>query len=264
VPRLRKVGWANLDLAYGDSLTRGEKRRTLRGAAENLGIVAAEFTHADKLAGEAVRDLVTVKGLEHVDRSRGSLVISAHLSNWEWMGPALAGLGIRLAAVARPLDDPRLNLFVDEVRRATGMNTVPKKGAAPELLRLLKEGWMVLVLIDQSPRTSAVPVRFFGQPCWATIGPVMAGLRAGVPVHALCMIREPDGRYTLELSPALSMTRSGDLHRDLVENTQRCQDAIETMVRAHPEQWLWFHRRWKPRPRLEHKWSGRGWAHAED
>jgi KDO2-lipid IV(A) lauroyltransferase len=85
----------------------------------------------------------------------------------------------------------------------------------------------------------------------------MAALRTQAPVHAAFMTRRPDGRYTIEFSAEIPMTRSGSLLRDLVENTQRCQDAIETFVRRNPGQWLWLHRRWRPRPRLEQEWNAR-------
>jgi hypothetical protein len=53
------------------------------------------------------------------------------------------------------------------------------------------------------------------------------------------------------------MRNSGQYLEDLVFNTQRCQDALETIIRAHPEQWLWFHQRWRKRERLEKEWAFR-------
>ena len=69
------------------------------------------------------------------------------------------------------------------------------------------------------------------------------------------MTRDPDGKYTLRIGAPLQLTRTGHLRADIVENSQRCQDAIEQLVRAHPEQWLWAHRRWKARPQLEAEWQ---------
>jgi len=141
--------------------------------------------------------------------------------------------------------------------------TIPKEGGGRDVIRLLREGYLVGVLIDQQPRDSAVPVTFFGQPCWGTIAPVMAAIRARVPVYPIGMARNADGRYTLRFYPALDMTRSSDLRQDLVTNSQRCQDAIEHIIRTHPEQWLWLHRRWKPRERLASEWEARS-RRAED
>lgn len=257
LPRGRKVAMANLDLAFGDVLTRAEKVRIVKRAMESVAIGAAEFARIPALRGKLLESQVRWAGFERIDASRGCLVIGAHLGNWEWMAPALHARGCRMAVVVRPLDEPRLNRMVDRTRRAGGVRTLEREGAGREVIRLLREGWVVGVLIDQNPRSSAVPVRFFDQPCWATIAPVMAALRARVPVHAIRMTREPEGTYTFEILPATSMTRTGDLRRDLVENTQRCQDVIEGLIRRYPEQWLWFHRRWKKRTRLEMEWQAR-------
>ncbi|GMV94338.1 MAG: hypothetical protein AMXMBFR82_41160 [Candidatus Hydrogenedentota bacterium] len=257
VPRVRKVALANLDHAYGDQLTDTEKRRIARGAAENVGIVAAEFSRIPLLDSETIRDYVQFTGLEHFEKSRGAFLISAHLANWEWMAPALTAMGLRLAEVVRPLDDPRLNRYVDATRTAQGVRTIGKERSGAEIMRLLKDGWIVGVLVDQSPREAAVPVRFFGQACWATVAPAMVATRAKVPIHVVTMARETSGRYTMTISPPVALSRTGNLREDLVGMTQRCQDLIEAEIRKYPEQWLWLHRRWKERPRLEADWQAR-------
>lgn len=257
VPRIRKVGFANLDLAYGDSLTRAEKRRILRDSVDNVAVVAAEFSRLRVRARTGFEDCVRVEGVEHIDRRQGVLLVSGHQGNWEWMASIMAGFGYKVAEVVRPLDHAALNRFVDAFRTAPGVRTIPKHAAGGEVLRLLRAGWLVGILIDQAPRENGVPVTFFGAPCWATAAPALVAARARVPVHPVAMIRQPDGAYVLEIRPALSLVRTGSLADDLAENTQRCQAALETLVRDHPGQWLWFHRRWKRRPRLEREWAAR-------
>ena len=257
VPRVRRVALANLDLAYGEELSRREKVRIAREAAENVGIVAAEFSHIPRITPAFVEKHVELQGLEHFNVERGGLIIGAHLSNWEWMASVLRTRFPSVAEVVRPMNDPRLNNFVDGTRRAVGVETVPKEGAGPEVIRLLRAGGILGLLIDQSPRENAVPIQFFGHTCWGTIAPVMAAARTRTPIHVVSMTRDRRGRYTLEFHPPLEMTRSGDLQADLLVNTQRCQDAIEDIVRRHPGQWLWLHRRWKPRPRLDEEWEQR-------
>jgi len=85
----------------------------------------------------------------------------------------------------------------------------------------------------------------------------MVATRAKVPINVVTMVRDRSGHYTLTISPRIELTRSGNWRQDLVDITQRCQDYIEAEVRKHPEQWLWLHRRWKPRPRLEAEWRAR-------
>lgn len=257
VPRVRRVALENLDLAYGDALTAAEKRRIARGAAKSVGIVASEFSRIPTLDDAACRRLVVIEGTENLDRERGGFLLGAHLGNWEWMATVISGLGFKTAEVVRPLDDPVLNAYVERIRRARGVHTIDKEGAGPEIMRLLREGWVVGVLADQSPRTSAVPVTFFGQPCWATIAPAMVACRMRLPIYVMTMTRGPRGRYTAKISPPIRLDVPGDLRDRLLAITQHCQDILEAEIRSCPDQWLWLHRRWKRRPRLEAEWRER-------
>ncbi len=255
IPRIRREGLKNLDLAYGDERTRSEKIRILKGAAKNVGIVAAEFSRTQHLAENSFADMVELRGAGHVDLSQPVVFISAHFGNWEWLAPAMSARGIAVAGIMRPLDDPGLNAYVKRIRSATGTILIERDHAAALMLKLLRERTTVGVLIDQSPRQSAVPVTFFGTPTWATIAPVMAAIRGKAAIHPVSMVRQPDGRYVLSVAPALERIKTGNLRHDLAANAQQCQDAIELMIREHPDQWLWLHRRWKKRERLEQEWK---------
>ncbi len=257
VPRMKTIGRANLDLAYGDSLSVEEKDRILRGAVRNLGIVAVEFSRMNRLTPEEIDRYVSVKGFSNVSRDRGAVMVGAHLGNWEWLMPAGVHLGLDMIIVVREFDEPRMNALVDRVRQDSGARTIAKTAAMGPLLRKVREGAVAGLLADQSPRDNGVPVTFFGRRTWATAGPVLIALRAHVPVHPISMVRDENGHYTFEFFPALEMAHTGNLFEDLEENTQRCQDALEAIIRAHPEQWLWFHRRWKTRDRLEQEWNAR-------
>jgi len=257
LPRLHRIGMDNLNLAYGDTISPAEKKRILVGAMDNLAITAAEFSRLPSLRGDASQGWADIVGQENVDTTRSGILIGGHHSNWELMAACVPRYGIHMAVVVRPLRHPALNAAIDNIRRAASSDTVPKAGAGPEVARRLKDGQFVGVLIDQSPRESAVPVTFFGQPCWATVAPVMLAFRSKAPITAALLSRKPDGRYLLEAAPPIHMTRTGDLRRDLVENSQRIQDVFEAHVRKYPEQWLWFHRRWKSRPNLQAEWDAR-------
>lgn len=261
LPRIWKVGMENLDLAYGDTLTRAEKKRILRGAVDNMALVAAEFHAVKKLPGmtqEEFDALITVEGMERFDnQENGCVLIGGHLGNWEWMAGVINRCGYKISEVVRPLDNPLLNRVVDAHRTASGAVTVPKDNAGRELFRLMKEGYIAGLLADQSPRDNAVPVTFFGQPCWGTIGAVMVAQRAKVPIFCSSLVRTAPGKYHFTVTGPIEIQRTGNLHEDLAVNCQRCQDAVEEHIRKCPEQWLWLHRRWKPRPRLEAEWAER-------
>jgi KDO2-lipid IV(A) lauroyltransferase len=258
VPRLHKVGMENLDLAYGDELSQAEKKRILQGAMDNMAIVAAEFSHTKTMAQRNFDGVISIEGVEHFDFSNSGVVaISSHKATWEWLAAGFVAEGIPTAEVVRPLDIPALNALVDRTRRFGGIETIPKDKASHEMARLLSGRYIVGLLVDQSARNNAVPTTFFGQPCWSTIGAAMVALRAGVPVHYVDNTRQPDGSYRMTVSPPIEVISTGNTARDLQRITQTFQDLAEEAIRRHPEQWLWFHRRWKQRDRLEQEWQER-------
>jgi len=257
VPRVRTTGLANINLAYGDTLSPEEKKRILRDSVHNLGLVAAEFAHVTRLLTEGFAPFVTVKGFENVDQSKGGVLLGAHHGNWEWMLPVSHMLGLNAAAIVRPFDDPRMDALVYGVRRESGLKIIPKNNAMGTLLRELREGAQVGLLADQNPRENAVPVTFFGQPTWATIGAAMLAMRAKAPIYPISMVRTEEGTYLFEFHPALDLVYTGNMMDDLRANTQRCMDALEAIIRKDPGQWLWLHRRWKRRERLEREWAAR-------
>lgn len=255
VPRVRRVALANLDLAYGDTLSRKEKERIFRGVVDNVSLLAAEFSQISKIAEAEPGSVVTVEGADFLEKGKGYICIGAHLGNWELMGPSMAAHGFEVAAVVREFDNPRVNRLIDSIRRSGKVTTIPKDNGGREIIRLLREGTLVGILIDQSPRENGVPVTFFGAPCWATVAPAMIAVRAKTSVVPVALTRKPEGGYRLRFYEPIAMTRTGNLRADLVNYTQACQDALERMVRETPAQWLWLHQRWKARPRLADEWA---------
>lgn len=257
LPRVQSIGMKNLNLAYGDSITAKEKKAILMQSMENLGILAAEFTHLPMLQSDNKESLFEIKGLEYLDASRGGFMIGAHLGNWEWMAGAIGNLDYKKVGVVRPLRDPRLNDAIEKLRGATGIKIIGKKNTGAELIKAVRDGHIAGLLIDQSTRKNGIPVTFFGQPCWATVGPVMVAIRTRTPLYPLSMIRGETGIYTLEIHPPITIERTGSIHQDLINGSQACQDVIEVMVRKNPGQWMWIHNRWKERPNLQREWDKR-------
>jgi KDO2-lipid IV(A) lauroyltransferase len=256
LPRLHRVGREQLDAVYGDTLSNEAKQQILRDAMDNISIVAAEFAHGPRLREHGFPGLL-IEGIEHVDQSRGGIMISAHQGNWEWLAGACSRGIPKFLIVARPLNYPPMDALVEREREAIGFKTIPKVGAAKRLYEALADGWQVGIMVDQCPRERGVPTTFLGRECWSTIGPAMIAAKAKVPVHFVSMYRQPDGSYICNISPALTLVDTGNALDDLQRNTQMFQDEAEKHVRLFPGQWLWFHRRWKQRPQLAKEWAER-------
>jgi len=250
----RRVALANLRIAFPEKSER-ERRAILRRSCRNLGRVGAEFCHLESLTGETVRDYIALQDTELwqkavVDRHGGAVVLTAHLGNWELLAYAHGLLGHPVTIVHRPLRNPLIDRFINGVRARAGTRHINKKAAAREALRSLRNGDLVVIPSDQNQtRRFGVFVNLFGLPASTTPGAPRLAMHAGVPVIPAFLVREGESdRFRLVILPPVELAQSGDRAADIVTSTQRCSDAIECMLRQHPDQWIWFHKRWRTRP----------------
>ena len=150
--------------------------------------------------------------------------------------------------IVRPLDNPALDRLVDAYRRHIGCDVIPKDQALSVSLKALRRGEIIALLMDQSSlRREGIPVPFFGAEAYTSIGPALMALRSGCPVIGVFLVRQGLGRHRLVFSDEIPIQRSGNLRRDIADNTRRFNQLIESYVRAYPDHWFWLHRRWKKR-----------------
>jgi KDO2-lipid IV(A) lauroyltransferase len=146
--------------------------------------------------------------------------------------------------VVRPLDNVRVDALVERYRALSGNRIITKRDAARDILRALKSGEAVGILIDQNTTLDeGVFIDFFGTKACAGSAFVKLAHHSGaavVPGYALWSSAER--RYVLRFDPYIPM--SGDLLAD----TQEVHSHLESVIRKHPDQYLWIHRRWKTRP----------------
>jgi KDO2-lipid IV(A) lauroyltransferase len=174
-------------------------------------------------------------------------VISAHLGNWE-----IAGLVPSLcyhhpsAYVARELNSKVLDRFLNKARTRFGNIIIDKKGALPKMVRLLHKGWLVGVLMDQGTnRTEGVECTFFGKEVYTTPVASLLARRYNYPVVPGYCSRDKDGMFSVVFKPPLKLVKTNNAEADMRTNTQLMNDAIEDCIRECPEQYFWFHKRWK-------------------
>jgi KDO2-lipid IV(A) lauroyltransferase len=211
-----------------------------------------------------VLEHVEIDGLDHgraaLAKQRGVVALTAHMGNFELAVRAIAAAGIPITAVARPLGNRLLRRVIAEQRTNTGAGLVMNRNVMPSLLRELKSQRAIVMLNDQYIRRSrGTFVPFFGVRASTSLGPAILALRTGAPVvPAYCMRLGPD-RHRLVIRPELDLPAlTGDRRKDADNFTARCNQALEEIIRAHPEQWMWSHRRFRHSPDLpEDPYGGR-------
>jgi len=238
----------NLNLAFGDELPARQRTAIMLRAFESVGQLGLEMLKLPRMTPDSLAEIAPIDGIEHLRAAReaghGTILVSAHLGNWEIMGVRLIHEGYPVVGLSRSSSDQRIARAVTGVRQELDADTIPVAGGIRPCLRLLNENGILLIMPDRCARGQGLNVHFFGHRAniWHT--PVLLSRRshaALIPCHAL---RQPDGRFVVRLDPPLQLDATGDNERDLQVNTQRLFDHLEQLVRLYPEQYLWQYDLW--------------------
>ena len=248
VPRRRTVV-RNLEFTH-PHLPRVEIRSLTRCIFQHLGITLLEISQLGFFSQEDILSSVRVVGAEHFrDAMKGPggvVLISAHLGNWEMaLQFAACCLPVPVLTVAKHMRFKPLDRWLTNLRTRLGARVIFKEGAFSEMAKTVRNGGVVILLVDMSRRRDGVDVNFFGRKATATPGAALVALRCNSPVVPGFCFRGADGWLTAQFYPALSMQRTGDLRSDLAVNTQLITDVVERAIREHIDQWFWYHRKWK-------------------
>jgi len=185
---------------------------------------------------------------------RPLLIVTAHFGNWEFAGFALGRLGFKTYAIARVLDNPHLEAFLKRFRQATGQTIIAKKDDFDRLSAIMQSGGKVATLGDQDAGPRGVFVEFLGRPASAHKAVALMALQFDAKMIVIGVPRISEnaergmGRYEITCEESID-PRDYAARPDAVKAiTQRYHDALARLIRAHPEQYFWLHRRWKSQP----------------
>jgi KDO2-lipid IV(A) lauroyltransferase len=251
--RLRRVGRRNLQIAFPAKSVH-ERNQILRGMYVSLGRLLAEFCLFPRYTRQNVEKIAVYHGFENFEQAeqlgKGVLLLTGHVGGWE-VGSFVHSLyGHPMNIVVRPLDYPYLNRMAEDFRSRFGNRLLPKQDFARGLLAAMHNGETVGILMDTNmtpPQGDFVP--FFGVLACTATGLARVALKTGAAVVPAFTVWDGQLRkYRVLFEPAIKLVKTGDHDADVLANTALFNKAIEDVIRRHPDQWLWVHRRWKTRP----------------
>ena len=244
LPRLRRTAYRNLAFA----LPAADAKKITDAVFVSLARVLLAFAKFPFIRRENVDRWIRCEGLEHFESAqragKGVLIATGHLGNWELSAFAHAWLTGPMNVVVRPLDNPWIDRLFQRRRALSGNRSISKRDIARPILKALAANEAVGVLIDHNQAAgTGVFVDFFGVPACTDTGFAKLAARSGAQViPGFAFWSEKERRYVLRFYPNVPIT--GDAARD----TAVLQLTLEEIVRSHPGEWLWLHRRWKTRP----------------
>jgi len=249
--RRRRV-LANLELAMGRSLTSAQRQQIMRQVFHLFGQTLVETLMLPKMVRQGLDRYVQIEGWEHLEKAvqagRGAVVFTGHFGNWEMVALAQGARGIPMDVVGRPPGDAHLARHLSMTRTLTGNRDISKYEAARPMLRSLREGRTVGLVIDQNVGGDrGIFVPFFGRPASTTPALAVLALKTGAPLVPVFDYPEND-RHHIIYDPPLENLPRGRGRADIHALTARVTSIIEEKVRRRPDLWLWMHNRWRSRP----------------
>lgn len=252
--RHRAIAVANLRAAFPD-WDEARLDRTARRVYGHFGTMLIDILWLAHRTREEIVALVEITGREHVQeaiaRGKGVIDCTAHIGNWEMHGLGHGLLVEPLGVVARPLDNPALDARLCAFRTRFGNSVIYKRKALAQVIRLLRDGKGVAILLDQNVQLGdGIFVTFFGRPAATTTVAAALALKTGCALVPCRTELLPDGRYRFTYEPAVAVDASAaDREAEIARITQFLAARTEAWIRETPEQWLWIHKRWKTQPK---------------
>jgi KDO2-lipid IV(A) lauroyltransferase len=243
----------HLRMIYGDRWSERRIRSTAHAVYRNIAKNMFDAFCLSRLGREELERLVQADDLarlrEVYQRGAGVVMVAAHLGCFELLLYFMGRVGFKAFAVGRKLQDPRLDELVRNLRSGPNVQYVYRSDSPRAILRLLREGRLMGVLIDQDTRgVDGVFAHFFGRLAYTPSGIIKMAMRFDIPVFVVTTARQPDGTHRIFLSEQIALLKDGDPDAALVRNIEHINSVITGMIEPYPEQWVWMHQRWRRRP----------------
>lgn len=249
----RKRVVEHLTMVYGKEKTPAEIKALSKKVFEMLGMNAGDIIQSVNISSrEDYEKFRVINGVEHAQaaykKGKGVIFLTGHIGPFEYIATELAFRGYKPLIVGTKLKDQRLNDLLASNRNKFGAQLVERGKDTVKLVKNLKLGGTMIILIDQDTKVKSRFVNFLGHPCATPIGATIMALKTGAAVVPMFLHQREDFKIEINCYPELEMTVTGDDETDLIVNTQKLSDVTEQEVRKYPEQWVWMHERWKTKP----------------
>jgi Kdo2-lipid IVA lauroyltransferase/acyltransferase len=225
--------------------------RTAVAMYDALGRSALEFLWLARRGGELAPHVTmdprsAARWRAALAAGRGVVIAASHTGNWDLAACAIAR-EVELLVVTKRLSVASIDRFWQSTRAREGVALAGAEGALARGREVLRRGGAVAMMIDQAPssRRHAIGIEFLGRPALADRAPAALAAAARSPLVVAAARRAASGTHVLEVLRVIEPPPSMLARSWIAFATASASQALEAFVRAHPDQWLWLHRRWK-------------------
>ncbi len=245
----RKVAVENVAIAF-PQLRREQQTRIARASVCSLGRTIVEFSLFPFFKNEDVPRYFEIRGRENYEKAaakgKGVCILSMHVGNGDFGVSALSRSGIPASLISKTFKAKWLNELWFGMRAKHGTQFIAPEKSSFQILRALKAKRAVFFVLDQymGPPVGCRTM-FFGRETGTAMGLALMAERSGSPVVPSYTFRKKDGSHVIVIEPEIPWQDASSGDQNIATMTQIYTYKIEEIVRQHPEQWMWIHRRWK-------------------
>jgi KDO2-lipid IV(A) lauroyltransferase len=246
----KKVIRANLDLSLKDQISEEKYNSILRYCHKNLALVLWQVLRSSRLSIKDLEKSVSFENRHYIDEAietgRAIIIISAHYGNWELGATAIGGLISPITSIHKKMNNPYFDEYLMKSRTKFNMTMVEKRGAIKHLLKALKEGKIITMMIDQNVNPKdGIYIDFLGAKATQTAAPAFLARKFDALIIPTLISTSPEKEKVVTFFEPIVTVKTDDEKRDILESTQAQANFLAKAIKTYPEPWFWCHKRWK-------------------
>jgi KDO2-lipid IV(A) lauroyltransferase len=249
VPIRKQVTLKNLRKAFPE-YSESQIKNIAFGSYKSFSITLVEMLFIPFMTRKQIENAIYCEDTELVktyyERNKGLIVLSGHFGNWEYIALSVsAKINIPFHVVVKSQRNPYVDAYLNRGRTRWINKIVPLGASIRKIYAELKDKNIVAMVADQRGPQEGMRVNFFGQQSSIYPGPAMLAIKTGAPILFGITIRQPDYSYIAQINEISTENLPVEEEKQIQEVSQRHMAFLESIIRKHPEQWLWMHNIWK-------------------
>lgn len=229
-----------------------EAQRIMVRSTEEFVLNCFEMGSLMFMEADEINSKIKVEGLENVEAAlslgKGAIMVSGHFGLWEFIPHWLCLHGYKMSSVARTQNNKYVDDWFKRMRCRHGATVTDSGYAIREIIRGLRQGHIMGLMMDQDNGKAGIFIRFLGKWASAPTGPAVIALKVGCPILPIYLFPDYNGKHLMKAYPPIYTDGFDKGLEGQQKITQIYNDLHEKIIREQPEQWFWLHKRWKTQP----------------
>ena len=241
----KKVAYDNLTKVFKDK-TGSEKKKIIKQMYKYMGRTTAEIYFGDE---EKLFKETKIIGKENLDNAvkmgKGVILATAHMGNWESSGKIIHKYH-KVAVIYKKQRNQYFDNFSNKLRTKDGLILIRnQRSEMRTMFKLLKQNYILAILMDQHAGSRGILTTFLGLPASSYSGTARISLKLKCPILPGVAVRDAKGNNVLIFEKMILPDDYANDDRGIKKLTEDVTKVIENLIKKHPEQWFWVHKRWK-------------------